>query len=167
MQLIKIMDDFKKETRDLQKEINNRTNEVKDQNKKMYEIDDKFYQIDDELKDSERYQKGIEKGFWAFIPNLFKSKKKTKRKENYKDEAKIKHNEEMYAEKKKVIVKDDKDKDYDELMNEINGMKLEANELKNEVKQSNQIADDMYNHVNYTNAKLIQCNDKNKRILKK
>lgn len=161
------MRDLKDEAQELQKEMNRRTNDVKEQNKKIIEINDKLYQIDDELKDAQRYQKGIDKGFWAFFPNIFNRQKKTKKKECYKDEPRLAEQEEIYAVKKDKVVKDDKDKNFDELMNEINGINREATELKQESLKSKKITDDLHDHVEDVNTKIIVCNEKNKRILKK
>lgn len=167
------MENFKSEMIENEKEAYAQADLIKEQNKKMMEIDEKLHDIDQDINKAKDYERGLNRGFWGFIPDFFTSIFRRKKKKYKNDKIIDPLDEKIRKEKKKTdsndkgVQKVENDKDFQDLMDEINEMNKGAKVLKNEAIKSKQIAEDLEKHMNYTDKGVEEITIKARKIINK
>lgn len=170
------MENFKSDMIENEKEVYAQADLIKEQNKKMMEIDEKLHDIDQDINKAKDYERGLNRGFFGFIPDFFTSIFRRKKKKYKNDKIIDPLDEKIRKEKKekkktesndKGVQKVENDKDFQDLMNEINEMNKGAKVLRNEAIKSKQIAEDLEKHMNYTDKGVEEITIRAKKILKK
>lgn len=166
------MKSMKEDANEMEKDLNRNVSRVNEQTKKMEELDQDLNKIDSKLDAAEQYQKGLKRGFWGFVPDfftgIFHREKKFKPQNKYTPQ-KIEKKEEIkqITNNQSNIHKSEKQKKFDSLMSDLNSLKKEAEAMRIAAENSNKKAEELDEHLDFTNQRIEKVNRTNEILLKK
>lgn len=165
-------EEFSNDNREIEKNLHRQTERVKAQTQKMEEQEEELYGIDESINEARKYQKGMKRGFLGYIPDMIKSwfksdDKKYKKPKNLHKEDKKKKPKPQPQPQTKNVEKVENKQDLDDLLDEINGMKKQAESFKTEAENSNKKAKELEAHFEYTKKNLEKLNKDQEKVEKK